>query len=54
MHALSDVNLRGGTRQSLRDVILVRTAQLLEAMGESVPKGAKALSETPEGKPHQR
>ena len=38
MHALSDVNLRGGTRQSLRDVILVRTAQLLEAMGESASK----------------
>ena len=37
MHALSDVNLSGGTRQSLRDVILVRTAQLLDAMGESMP-----------------
>ena len=37
MHALSDVNLRGGTRQSLRDMILVRTAQLLDAMSESIP-----------------
>ncbi len=50
MHALSDVNLRGGTRQSLRDVILVRTAQLLEAMGESVPKNAGELPEATEGK----
>ncbi len=50
MHALSDVNLRGGTRQSLRNVILVRTAQLLEAMGESVPKEAKALPPANEGK----
>jgi hypothetical protein len=45
MHALSDVNLRGGTRQSLRDVILVRTAQLLEAMGEKAPKEPNALSD---------
>jgi hypothetical protein len=43
MHALSDVNLRGGTRQSLRDVILVRTAQLLEAMGENAPKETNTL-----------
>jgi hypothetical protein len=50
MHALSDVNLRGGTRQSLRNVILVRTAQLLEAMGERVPQEAKTLSEAAEGK----
>jgi hypothetical protein len=50
MHALSDVNLRGGTRQSLRDVILVRTAQLLEAMGESVPKEAKTLPDGTAGK----
>jgi hypothetical protein len=54
MHALSDVNLRGGTRQSLRDMILVRTAQLLEAMGESVPKEAKTLPEAPEGKTRQK
>jgi hypothetical protein len=50
MHALSDVNLRGGTPQSLRDVVLVRTAQLLEAMGESVMKGVNALPDTAEGK----
>jgi hypothetical protein len=50
MHALSDVNLQSGTRQSLRDVILVRTAQLLEAIGESVPKESKALPEASEGK----
>lgn len=49
MHALSDVNLRGGTRQSLRDVILVRTAQLLEAMGESIPQEAKPLPGPVEG-----
>jgi len=50
MHALSDVNLRDGTRQSLRDVILVRTAQLLEAMGESASKNAGELPESTEGK----
>jgi hypothetical protein len=50
MHALSDVNLRSGTRQSLRDVILVRTAQLLEAMGESIPKEARPLPGPVEGK----
>jgi hypothetical protein len=50
MHALSDVNLHGGTRQSLRDVVLVRTAQLLEAMGEKIPKDSKALPESPEEK----
>ena len=49
MHALSDVSLQGGTRQNLRDMILVRTAQLLEAMGESVPKGAKLLPNSDEG-----
>ncbi len=48
MHALSDVNLRGGTRQSLRDVILVRTAQLLEAMGENAPKETNALPDASE------
>jgi hypothetical protein len=41
MHALSDVNLRSGTRQTLQGVILVRTAQLLEAMSESQPKEGK-------------
>lgn len=50
MHALSDVNLRSGTPQSLRDVILVRTAQLLEAMGESIPKEARPLPGPVEGK----
>jgi hypothetical protein len=50
MHALSDVNLRSGTPQSLRDVILVRTAQLLEAMGENIPKEAKPLPDPVEGK----
>jgi hypothetical protein len=53
MHALSDVNLRSGTRQSLRDVILVRTAQLLEAMGESDPKESKTIPERSEGKMHK-
>ena len=50
MHALSYVNLRGGTRQSLRDVILVRTAQLLEAMGENVQKESTALPDAPDRK----
>jgi hypothetical protein len=54
MHALSDVNLRGGTRQSLRDVILVRTAQLLEAMGESIPEEAKPLPGPVEEKKDQK
>jgi hypothetical protein len=36
MHSLSDLNLRSGNRQSLRDMILVRTAQLIDAMGEGV------------------
>jgi hypothetical protein len=54
MHSLSDVNLHSGTRQSLRDVILVRTAQLLEAMGESIPKEAKPLPAPDEGKKDQR
>ena len=46
MHALSDVNLRGGTSQSVRDMVLVRTAQLLDAMGQSLPPDEK----TPPGK----
>jgi hypothetical protein len=54
MHALSDVNLRSGTPQSLRDVILVRTAQLLEAMGESIPKEAKPLPGPVEGKKDEK
>jgi hypothetical protein len=54
MHALSDVNLRGGTAQSLRDVILVRTAHLLEAMGENVPKEQKPLPSPEEGKKDQK
>jgi hypothetical protein len=54
MHALSDVDLRGGTSQSLRNVILVRTAQLLEAMGESLPKEGKSLPGLVEGKKNQK
>jgi hypothetical protein len=54
MHALSDVDLRGGTRQSLRDVILVRTAQLLEAMGENIPMEAKPLPAPGAGKKDQK
>jgi len=54
VHALSDVNLRTGTRASLRDVILVRTAQLLESMGESLPKEAKPLTAPGEGKMDQK
>jgi hypothetical protein len=53
MHALSDVNLRGGTRQSLRDMILVRTAQLLEAMGETIPNEPKSPAGPDEGKKDQ-
>ncbi len=34
MHSVADVNLKGGT-QTLRGVLLVRTAQLLEAMGQA-------------------
>ena len=41
MHSLSDLNLRSGTRQSLRDMILVRTAQLIEAMGAGLPHPAE-------------
>ena len=41
MHSLSDLNLRTGTRQSLRDMILVRTAQLIEAMGAGLPHPAE-------------
>jgi hypothetical protein len=55
MHALSDANLRsGGTRQGLRDLILVRTAQLLEAMGENIPKEVKPLPGPVEGKRDER
>jgi hypothetical protein len=54
MHALSDVNLQGGTRQSLRDVILVRTAQLLEAMGENLPKDVASLPDPGGGKKDQK
>jgi hypothetical protein len=43
MHALSDVNLQGGTRESLRDLVLVRTAQLLDAMGQNVPNDSQSL-----------
>jgi hypothetical protein len=50
MHALSDVNLESGTRQSLRDVILVRTAQLLDAMGENLPTQGKLLLDHDTGK----
>ena len=53
MHALSDVNLQGGTRESLRDVMLVRTAQLLDAMGQSMPKDAQPLPAPAEGKKNQ-
>jgi hypothetical protein len=42
MHALSDVNLKGGTQQTVRNVFLIRTAQLLEAMGNT-PGDAKTL-----------
>lgn len=54
VHALSDVNVRTGTRASLRDVILVRTAQLLESMGEGLPKEAKPLLVPGEGKLDQK
>ena len=54
MHALSDVNLRSGTPQSLRDVVLVRTAQLLEAMGESIPKEARPLPAPVVGKKDEK
>jgi hypothetical protein len=53
MHALSDVNLQSGTRQSLRELILVRTAQLLEAMGESISKEARPLPGPAEEKKDQ-
>jgi hypothetical protein len=54
MHALSDVDLRGGTSESLRDMILVRTAQLLEAMSESNPEEEKPLPGLVEGKKNQK
>ena len=50
VHALSDVDLHRSTRQSLRDMILVRTAQLIEAMGEGLPKEAKPAPAPGEGK----
>jgi len=42
MHALSDVNVQGDSHQTVRDVILIRTAQLLEAMGNT-PGDVKGL-----------
>jgi len=50
MHALSDVNLQSGTRASMRDMILVRTAQLLDAMGASGPEEIKPLPKPDEGR----
>jgi hypothetical protein len=54
MHALSDVNIRSGTRHTLRDMILVRTAQLLDAMSENLPKETQSLPATAEGKKDQK
>lgn len=54
IHALSDSDLRGGSRQGLRDMILVRTAQLIEAMGEGLSKEAKPLPAPGEGKKDAR
>ena len=47
MHALADVNMRGGPEQ-LRNLILVRTAQLLETMGEGsgAPEGGESKTTT--------
>jgi hypothetical protein len=53
MHALADVNLQGGTRESLRDLVLVRTAQLLDAMGQNVPNDPQSLPGPVEGKKSQ-
>jgi hypothetical protein len=39
MHSLADVNLKAGN-ETLRDVVLVRTAQLLQTMGEVGANGA--------------
>ena len=50
VHALSDVNLHSGTRASLRNVVLIRTAQLLEAMGERLPNEVKPLPDPGEGR----
>ena len=54
VHALSDLDLHGSTRQSLRDMILVRTAQLIEAMGEGLSSEAKPLPAPGEGKKEAR
>ena len=54
IHALSDMNLHTGTRASLRDVVLIRTAQLLESMGESLPKESGSLPAPGEGKKDQK
>ena len=50
IHGLSDINLRVGTRQSLRDIILVRTAQLLETMGQSLPEEGEPIPSRDSGK----
>jgi hypothetical protein len=50
VHALSDMDLHVSNRQSLRDMILVRTAQLIEAMGEGLPKEARPLPAPDDGK----
>jgi hypothetical protein len=50
VHALSDVNLQRNDRQSLRDMILVRIAQLIEAMGEGLPKEIHPLPAPGDGK----
>lgn len=51
MHALEDLNPRGGTHQSMRDMILVRTAQLLEALsGSSQDNTVDSKSAPIEGK----
>jgi hypothetical protein len=54
MHALSDVNLRGGTTQSVRDMVLVRTAQLLDAMGQNLPPDDKPPVNNEPGKLDQK
>jgi hypothetical protein len=54
MHALADVNLRGGTSQSVRDMVLLRTAQLLEAMGQNLPPEEKAQPAKDQGKLDQK
>ncbi len=54
VHALSDLDLHGSTRQSLRDMILVRTAQLIEAMGEGLSREVNPLPAPGEGKKEAR